>query len=185
MARFKMQGQPLHVGNIPYAQPLQYTQQHPMQILQHLQAPQMYIQTPQTLEVHQPQKTPPDLNWIGPSTKYKTHYITVPMIKPVKKMVKKVETVMVDEKYWDTKWIAVQVVLLWGFILILNVSSRLNQSVSSGSKNRHGRSSCVGRRGGANCTFHFYPRRLPDQYSNRLLLSTKWSIRERLKYLTR
>ena len=31
------------------------------------------------------------------------------MIKPVKKMVKKVETVMVDEKYWDTKWIAVQV----------------------------------------------------------------------------
>jgi hypothetical protein len=103
-----MQGLPLHVGAIPYAQPLQYTQQQPLQILQQLQAPQMYLQPQHGLEVQQ-QKTPPDLNWIGPSTKYKTHYITVPMIKPVKKMVKKVETVMVDEKYWDTKWIAVQV----------------------------------------------------------------------------
>jgi hypothetical protein len=103
----------LHSGSYQYPQTVSYSAPQSLPVLQHVQAPPVYVAPPAPiLEVHQ-QITPPDLNWIGPSTKYKTHYITVPMIKPVKKMVKKVETVMVDEKYWDTKWIAVQVTVIF------------------------------------------------------------------------
>ena len=98
-----------HPSAFQFAQGLPYTQQQPLQILQNVQPSQIYVAPQPIVEVQQQPLVPPDLNWIGPNTKYKTHYVTVPMIKPVMKMVKKVETVMVDEKYWETKWIAVQV----------------------------------------------------------------------------
>ena len=74
------------------------------------------------------------------------------MIKPVKKMVKKVETVMVDEKYWDTKWIAVQVVSPFDFYSSES-NARGNLLVSSGSENCHGRSSRFSRRRGFKAIF--------------------------------